>query len=70
MRIKMVLTYRLDNGIPKLEDIQDCIDKAKEYGCYIKLEWFVKYSGTYHVMVKYDDDAKEIYEQLPKVYGV
>ncbi len=69
MRVKKVLTYHLD-GIPKPEDIQDCINLAKEDGSIIRLEWFVKYSGTYHVMIQYDDNAKEIFDRLPKVYGI
>lgn len=55
---------------PSLDDCIDAINLAIKYDCLIKMRWFIQYSGRYEKIVSANDNAQEIYDSLPKVYGV
>ena len=56
--------------IPSLDDCIDAINLAIKYDCLIKMRWYVPYSGKYEKIIKANDNEQEIYDSLPKVYGV
>ena len=56
--------------IPSLEDCINAINLAIKYDCFIKMRWHVPYSGKYEKIVSANDNEQEIYDSLPKVYGV
>ena len=65
-----VKIYRNDRS-PIIEDIQRCIDIAKENDCVVRLEWFIKWSGKYSVQVNSKSNAEDVYvHEVPKVYGI
>ena len=55
---------------PTLEDITECLEVAKKNNAVVELRWNVKWSGKYSVLVYPDTDAVELYERLPKSYGI
>lgn len=55
---------------PSLDDCIDAINLAIKYDCFIKMRWYVPYSGKYEKIVNANDNEQEIYDSLPKVYGV
>ncbi len=55
---------------PSLDDCYDAVDIAIKNNCFVRMEWYVKYSGHYHKLIGTSDDAKTVYDSLPKIYGV
>jgi hypothetical protein len=55
---------------PTLVDIETCVKKANENNCVVKLTWFIKWNGWHNIMIYPGEDPNEIYESLPRVYGV
>lgn len=55
---------------PSLDDCYDAIDIAMKNSCYVRMEWSVSHSGWYHRIIDASSNPKDIYESLPKVYGV
>lgn len=68
--LREVKTYRNDRS-PIIEDIQRCIDIAKENDCVVRLEWYIKWSGNYHIYIDSKSNAEHVYiHEVPKVYPV
>ena len=55
---------------PSLDDCIDAINLAIKYDCFIKIRWCVQYSGKYEKIVSANNNGQEIYNSLPKVYGI
>ena len=59
---------------PSMEDIKDAIEVAKKENCIVGLHWngpgFRWYGDAYSRYVTADSVAEEIYETLPKIYGI
>ena len=55
---------------PSLDDIVKAKSLAIKNHCIINLQWTVKYSGLYSIMIDEDSDVEVKYNGLPKVYGV
>ena len=66
--------YWVKEGVPTLQDVIDAIDAAKKNNCNIFLNWkgpgYPWYRDTYKCEIHPDSNATEIYESLPKCYGV
>jgi len=68
--LREVKTYQSDRS-PIIEDIQRCIDIAKEHDCVVRLEWHIKWSGHYHIYINSKSNAEDIYvHEVPKSYSV
>lgn len=68
--LREVKIYQSDRS-PIIEDIQRCIDIAKENDCIVMLEWFVTRSGKYYMYIDSEGNAEEIYvNHIPKSYPV
>ena len=67
--IQEVRTYICD-GTPSDEDIKEAISIVQREGVVIRLQWHVKYSGTYFATVAYDSTLESVKAQIPKVYGM
>lgn len=57
-------------NVPSLDDCYKAINLANKNDCFVKMKWHVTHSGTYSKMVDSSDDGKDVYDGLPKVYGV
>ena len=71
--IKEIKTYLIDelSTTPTLDDIQACVEIAKENDCIVELNWIMKWSGQYSRYIRATDDPQEFYDtKLPKVYGI
>jgi hypothetical protein len=69
--IKEVKTMMvLNHQRPSIKDIKEAKTIAAENHCLIKIEWSIPYSGNYHKLISEYDDPEEIFDSLPKVYGV
>lgn len=69
--IKEVKTIMvLDHKAPSFNDIEEAKAIAIENHCLIKIEWSIPYSGNYHKLISEYDDPEEIFDSLPKVYGL
>ena len=55
---------------PSLDDCYEAVDIALKYNCFVRMIWYIKHSGKYSTMVDTTSNAKEVYDSLPKVYGV
>ena len=55
---------------PKDDDIEKCIELAKQNDCVIELFWRMKWSGNYSRYIYPESTFDEIKESLPKIYGV
>ena len=73
--IYKVSHYWVGGGyIPSIEDIKDAIEAAKKENCTVCLHWkgpsHAYYGDTYSKDVTADSDAEEVYNSLPKIYGL
>lgn len=71
--LKEVITMlKTEQGIPTDEELQECLDLAKEKSnCVIVLQWYKKYSGWHEL--KFTEDIKIIEDcknHMPKYYPV
>ena len=66
--IQEVKTYICEYPFDK--EIQEALNIAKRDNITIKLQWHVKYSGTYHAIIASDSTIESVKKQIPKVYGV
>ena len=57
-------------NVPSLDDCYKAVNLATKYDCFIRMMWLFPHSGTYSKMVVSSDDGKDVYNSLPKVYGV
>lgn len=55
---------------PSLEDCYKAVNLATKKDCFVRMMWHFPHSGTYSKMIDSSDDGKDIYDNLPKVYGV
>lgn len=55
---------------PSLDDCYDAVDIAIKNNCYVRMEWNVRHSGWYHKTIDTSSNPKDIYESLPKIYGM
>jgi hypothetical protein len=55
---------------PSMEDCQEAVNIAVEHDCFVKMKWFFRHSGWYNRMIDPSMNATDIYDSLPKVYGV
>ena len=60
----------LDHKAPSLNDIEEAKNIAMENHCLVKIEWDIPFSGNYNGIISEYDDPEEIFDSLPKVYGV
>ena len=62
------------DGIPSLDDIVVAIEAAKTHGCDVQLNWkgpgYAWHGDRYSCIVSSDSDANEIFNALPKIYGL
>ena len=69
--IKEVKTIMvLDQKAPSFSDIEEAKSIAMKNHCLVRIEWCIPFSGNYSRMVSEYSDLEEIYNSLPKVYGV
>lgn len=73
--IHQVLNYWVDNDAsPSKDDIVAAIEEAKKHQCHVCLHWkgpgYRYYGDTYSRTVNPDSNAQEVYNGLPKVYGI
>ena len=65
--IKELKTYILDfNSTPTKEDVEFCINKAKNEDCVVKLFWRTKWSGEYCRYIYPSSDIESVLNSLPK----
>ena len=56
---------------PKYEDIEECVKIANEKDCIVRLEWtMMRWPSLYKRDIYPGEDAQEIYDSLPHVYGL
>lgn len=67
--IQEIKTYVCDT-IPKDDDILKAIDIVRNEHILIKLQWYVEYSGTYHVVIAHDSTIESVKAQMPKIYPI
>lgn len=60
----------LDHKTPSLNDIKEAKAIATENHCLVRIEWSIPYSGNYRKLISGYDDPEEIFDSLPKIYGV
>ena len=72
--IYKVSHYWVGDGTPSKEDIIDAIAAAGKEGCTVCLHWkgpgYKWHGDTYSRDVTADSDAEEVYNSLPKMYGL
>ena len=72
--ITEVRHYWVIDGCPTKDDIVATINAAKEHNCAIMLNWkgpgYPWYGDTYKRLVTPDSNPDDVYESLPKTYGV
>ena len=61
--------YRVVDGLPSKQDIVDAIEAAKSHRCSV-IPGYPWYGDTYSCTVSPDDDPDNIFDSLPKSYGV
>ena len=58
-------------GAPSYEEIVEARSIAESECCVVELHWLPHiFAGWYHEYVFSDSDPQEIYDKLPKVYGI
>jgi hypothetical protein len=58
-------------GAPSYEEIVEARDTAQREYCVVELRWLPDiFAGWYHEYVFNDSDPQEIYDNLPRVYGL
>ena len=66
--------YKVDDGIPSRQDIADAIEAAKKHQCAVILNWkgpgYAFNGDTYSRTISPDDDPDNIFDSLPKSYGL
>ena len=67
--VKILYVYPVGET-PSLDDCYDAVDIATENSCCVRMEWYVRYSGWYHKIIDTSSNPKDVYESLPKIYGV
>ncbi len=67
--IQEVKTYYCDR-VPQDEDIRQALDIVHRDGVLVKLQWYVRYSGTYTAMIAGDSTMADVKKQIPAVYGI
>ena len=73
--IYKVSHYWVEDGhTPSIEDIEDAIEAAKKENCTVCLHWkgpgYEWYGDTYSRDITADSDLNEVYNSLPKSYGL
>lgn len=72
--IHKVVNYWVSDGTPTKKDIIDAIAAAEKEGCTVCLHWkgpgYRWYGDTYSRDVTAESNPDEIYNSLPKVYGL
>lgn len=72
--IYKIVDYWVDKGTPTKEDIVDAIAAAEKEGCTVCLNWYgpgyTWYGDTYSKKVTAESNPDEIYDSLPKIYGI
>ncbi len=72
--IHKVVNYWVSDGTPTKEDIIDAIAAAEKEGCTVCLHWkgpgYRWYGDTYSRDVTAESNPDEIYNSLPKMYGL
>lgn len=61
--------YKSDT-VPNKNTLEEALNIAQLNGFILRIEWFVPYSGTYHIDVSKDDTIEKLQEKLPKIYGL
>ena len=61
--------FRCD-GHPQKEDIEEALKIAKKYHCFVKIEWFIQYSGIQSRIFDENATLDDILNGLPKIYGI
>ena len=73
--IYRIVDYWVAEGMtPTLDDVKDAVEAAKKHGCTVRLNWkgpgYRWHGDTYSTDVTSESDAQEIYNNLPKSYGL
>lgn len=72
--IKEYKQYWVEDGTPTKEDIVDAVKAAKKHKCNVQLHWkgpaYRYYGDTYSRTITPDSNPDDIFNSLPKVYGV
>lgn len=69
--IKEVKLFRCEyNTDPDDEDLAKAIEIAKENHCFVKIEWTMKWSGSYSLVADEDDTIEDLKRHIPKIYGM
>ena len=74
-RLKMLTKLQTfmvaEKGIPSLADIEEAIDICKKENCVVKIMWVPNtYAGWYDIAVTAEANAQDVYNCIPRVYGV
>lgn len=56
--------------IPSMEDCKEAVNIAVEHDCFVNMKWFFRHSGWYGTVIDPGMNATDVYNSLPKVYGV
>ena len=67
--MRPIKEYWCDNS-PKYEDIINAHSVCCTIDCVIILRWFVKYNGHHKLIIKKEDNIEDLWNQVPKIYGV
>ena len=67
--MKEIKTFMADDR-PLIGEVDRCAQIASTENCIVELKWFVKWNGWHNVFVKPGDNPQDIYDRLPKVYGI
>ena len=72
--IRETRDYWVVDGNPSKEDIVVAVEEAKKHGCDIMLHWkgpgYMWHGDTYQRLISSDTNPDEMFDSLPKVYGV
>ena len=72
--IYIVVHYWVYDGTPTQEDIVAAISAAEKEDCTVCLHWrgpgYKWYGDTYSRDITAKSDPNEVYDSLPKVYGI
>ena len=59
----------IPDSIPSFENIDICCKKATEEKCIVELTWYYC-NAWYNVTIYPDEGSWDVYNRLPKVYGM
>lgn len=62
--------FQCDSSVPTNEEIESCIQIAKEHSCEVVLRWTFPHSGEYSLAIRGDDTLEECLSALPESYPI